>query len=51
MEQLIKTIPKGFEHIFAGVSVVMTVQHVSEAKSEDKLKTAAYDIAAMNPLI
>ncbi len=50
MEQLIKTIPKGFEHLFAGVTIFLTIQHVAEAKPEDKLKTAIYDIMAINPL-
>ena len=50
VEQLIKTIPKGFEHLFAGVTIILTVQHVTEAKPDEKLKTAALDILAINPL-
>jgi hypothetical protein len=51
LQQLLKTVPKGFEHLFAGVTVWLTIEHVGKAKEGEKLSTAVADIAAMWPII
>ena len=50
LQQLLKNVPKGFEHLFSGVTVWLTVEHVVNTQEWEKLQTAMLDIAAMNPI-
>lgn len=39
------------EHVFSGLTVVLTIAHVSQAPADQKAMTALLDTAAMWPVI